>query len=204
MQCNHRIRQGEPGLPIPPRMMVPSALEQNLGRVGSLPNNARKLTEQLYATSRVLMLCPHCALQTCNAAHTQMAASERIVSKTRLDPIFCPWLIKYGGKSGFSLYNSVSETHQKVKTTIPFMMDNTKAFCTAKFVGPHRIMVCKLVVDIAQDKAQHANQPCSLHLCFLYVKRKAGFNISILKYFIFAINLLVDRGIKPIINILQI
>ncbi len=29
--------------------------------------------------------------------------SECVASKTRLNPIFCPWLIKYGGKSGFFL-----------------------------------------------------------------------------------------------------
>ena len=54
------------------------------------------------------MLRPHCALQTCNAAFTQSATSEHVASKTRLDPIFCPWLIKYGRKSGFSLSNSVT------------------------------------------------------------------------------------------------
>ena len=63
-----------------------------LGRVGFLPNSARKLTEQVRATSRALMLRPHCAFQICNEAHTQSATSD----KTRLDPIFCPWLIKYG------------------------------------------------------------------------------------------------------------
>ncbi len=53
------------------------------------------------------MLRPHCGLHTCNVAHTQLATFERVASKTRLDLIFCPWLIKYGGKSGFSLSNSV-------------------------------------------------------------------------------------------------
>ena len=57
------------------------------------------------------MLRPHCALHSCNVAHTQSATfelhSERIASKSRLDPIFFPWLIKYGGKSGFSLSDSV-------------------------------------------------------------------------------------------------
>ena len=53
------------------------------------------------------MLRPHCALQSCNAAHTQTATSKRAASKTRFDPIFCPWLIKYGG---FSLSNSVIQT----------------------------------------------------------------------------------------------
>ncbi len=42
---SHRIREGEPGLPIPPCIMAPSAMEQKLGRVGFLPNSARKLTE---------------------------------------------------------------------------------------------------------------------------------------------------------------
>ena len=31
--------------------------------------------------------------------------------QTQIDPIFCPWLIKYCGKSGFSLSNSVVQTH---------------------------------------------------------------------------------------------
>ena len=39
------LDRGEPELPIPPRIMAPSAMEQKLGRVGSLPNSARKLTE---------------------------------------------------------------------------------------------------------------------------------------------------------------
>ena len=54
-----------------------------------------------------LMLRPHCALQTCNVARTQSATSKRVASKIRVDQIFCPWLIKHGGKSGFSLSNSV-------------------------------------------------------------------------------------------------
>ncbi len=41
------------------------------------------------------MLRLHCALQTCNAA--QSTTSEHFATKTRLDQIFCPWLIKYGG-----------------------------------------------------------------------------------------------------------
>ena len=53
------------------------------------------------------MLCSHCALQACKVAHKQSASSERAASKTRVGPIFCPWLIKYDGKSGFSLSNSV-------------------------------------------------------------------------------------------------
>ena len=55
----------------------------------------------------VLMLHLHCALQTCNVAHMQSATSERVASKTRVNQIFCPWLIKYGGKSRFSPSNSV-------------------------------------------------------------------------------------------------
>ena len=53
------------------------------------------------------MFHPHCTLQTCNGPRTQTATSERVVSKTRVDPFFCSWLIKYGRKSGFSLSNSV-------------------------------------------------------------------------------------------------
>ncbi len=41
----HGIREGEPGLPIPLRIMASSAMEQKLGRVGFLPNSACKLTE---------------------------------------------------------------------------------------------------------------------------------------------------------------
>ncbi len=42
----HRIRYGESGLSIiPPCIMAPAAMEQKLGRLGSLPNTARKLTE---------------------------------------------------------------------------------------------------------------------------------------------------------------
>ena len=37
--------------------------------------------------------------------------------KTRVDPIFCPWLTKYGGKSRFSLSNSVAPPLQKVNDT---------------------------------------------------------------------------------------
>ena len=53
------------------------------------------------------MLRPHCAFHTRNVTYTQSATSERVASKIRLDPIFSPWLIKYGGKSGFFLSNSV-------------------------------------------------------------------------------------------------
>ncbi len=45
MGMDHRIREQEPGLPIPPCIMAPSAMEQKLGRVGSLPNRVCKLTE---------------------------------------------------------------------------------------------------------------------------------------------------------------
>ena len=45
MDFHHRIGEGETGLPIPPRIMAPSAMELKLGRVGFLPNSARKLTE---------------------------------------------------------------------------------------------------------------------------------------------------------------
>ncbi len=57
------------------------------------------------------MLRQHGVLQTCNAAHILSATSERVASKPRLDPILCPWLIKYGGKSGFSLSNSVMDAY---------------------------------------------------------------------------------------------
>ena len=109
MRYDHRIRWGEPGLPILPgiMIMVPSAMEQKLDRVGSLPNGARKLTEKLRATSMVPCVAPHYTLQTCNAAHMQLATSECVASKTGVNPIFCPWLYKYGGKPGFSLSNSV-------------------------------------------------------------------------------------------------
>ena len=57
------------------------------------------------------MLRPHKALQTWNAAHTQLATSKSVASKAQVDPIFCPWLIKYGGKTGFSLSNSGLESN---------------------------------------------------------------------------------------------
>ncbi len=108
VSSTHRIRQGEPGLPIPPyRIVAPTAMEQKFGRVGSLLNSVCKLTEYLCAISRALMSRPRCVLQTCNVGHTQSATSECVASKTRLDPIFCPWLVKYGRKSRFSLSNSV-------------------------------------------------------------------------------------------------
>ncbi len=56
------------------------------------------------------MLHQNCALQTCNTSHTQSATSKCFASKTQVNPIFCPWLIKYSGKSGFSLLGSVVET----------------------------------------------------------------------------------------------
>ena len=42
----HRIRQGEPRLPIPSCIMPP-AMEQKLGRFGSLPQRRHKLTNQV-------------------------------------------------------------------------------------------------------------------------------------------------------------
>ncbi len=61
------------------------------------------------AQLQALMLCEHCTLQTCNVAQMQSATSERFASKTQVDPIFCPSLIEYGGKSRFSLFNSVGD-----------------------------------------------------------------------------------------------
>ncbi len=50
----------------------------------------------------------YCALQTCNVAHTQLANSECVACKTRLDPIFWKWLIKNRagspGSSGLILW----------------------------------------------------------------------------------------------------
>ena len=93
MYSAHRIREGEPGLPILPCIMAPSAMEQKLGRFGSLPNTARKLIEQLYALPGILG-CVHIARFILAKSHTQSATSERLATKTRINPIFCPWLIK--------------------------------------------------------------------------------------------------------------
>ena len=55
--------------------------------------------------------------KTCNVAHTRSANSECVASKSRIDPIFSSWLIKYGGESCFSLCNSVIYT-DKITTCL--------------------------------------------------------------------------------------
>ena len=82
----HRIRLGELGLPI----LAPSAMEQKLGVFGSLPNSTCKLTEQLYATSRALLMHPNWVGFTCNAAQMLSAASKCIMNKTQRPPSFSP------------------------------------------------------------------------------------------------------------------
>ncbi len=82
-------------------------MEQKLGRLGSLSNSARKLNRVVLRNFKGAYVASTLRASDLQCTHTQSATSERVASKTRVDPIFYPWLIKYGGKSGFSLSNSV-------------------------------------------------------------------------------------------------
>ena len=111
MHPNHRIRQGEPILPIIlPRIMAASPMEQNLGVFGSLLNSKRKLThlhfipqcsKRVYHEASKL----NCVILAFNAAHMLL----NLFQATPEYPKFSPHGWSHMAESLVSLSNSADQ-----------------------------------------------------------------------------------------------
>ncbi len=92
-------------------IMMLSGMEQKLSRLRSLPNSARKLTEQLCSTLSGAFVAS--SLRCCVLLRVRLAISHthnqpllNALQAKQIDPIVCLWLIKYGWETRFSLSHS--------------------------------------------------------------------------------------------------